>query len=1052
MRLDWNTARYALCAAIASGSIAICGLAQAPTRVAAPIDETRLVRLAGNTHPSARPEFDRGLVDPQLPLERMQLVLKRGPEREAALETFMKEQYDSKSPNFHRWLEPDQFGALYGPSDAEIAQVTNWLQNHGFRIDRVTHGRVTIEFSGTAGQVNEAFHTEMHRYLVAGVEHIANDRDPAIPEALAPLVAGIASLHNFFPRHQSEFGQYVKRNRKTGKLTALDIDAHGPIPYFEYSSNPVKEDVSPYDFATIYNLLPAWNAGIDGTGETIAIAGLSDIEAADVNTFRSSFGLPATNFQQLVNGPDPGVLPSGGQGENSLDVEWSGAAAKGATILLVVTETTATTYGGQLSASYIVDNKLVNGKVAPIMSASYGLCEIGAGTAGNAALNAIFQQGAAEGISIFISSGDAGSTFCDNPDTAGPNPAVYGLNVNGWASSPWVTAVGGTDFNWNKSTNQAQYWNATNNPTTLASAKGYIPELPWNSTCTSTWLLAQTSAANSEVVCESDDAYSFLQPLVRVTGGSGGVSDCTTSTGGEFSTCAGGYPKPSWQTGTGVPADGKRDLPDVALFASDGWPPLTGLDGSAYLFCVAAFTGLPSCDYSNPSDITYEESGGTSISSPAMAGIMAMVLQKLGGAPQGLANPVLYQLAAKDNRAACNSNTAAAGNSCVFYDITSGTNAQVCATGKRDCITNKTGDTLGEVSGYESNAGYDLTTGLGSVNATNLVNAWAAEIVPPTATLTPATLTFASAIDGSSSAAQTVTLKNTGTTPINLPGGAIALSGADPGAFTDSTTCAATLAPAASCTISVVFKPTAIGSLTATLSVASNAQGSPQKVALTGTGAASHLIALSPASLTFTGDPVGAPSEAQVVTIANTGTGSVTLSSISITGAGAAAFLQLNTCPASLAPGASCAALVAFKPAAAGSQTAALSVAGTATGSPQTATLSGTGVAAPSLTLSAANLTFASTAEGKTSQEQNVTVTNTGASAVAIVSIAFTGADPASFTQLNSCGTSLAPAASCIIYVALKPAATGALTGTLTITDSGKNSPQTVKLTGTGTS
>jgi len=1022
------------------------------SRVVAPINEAKLVRLTGNTHPFAQPEFDRGLADPQLLMERMQLVLKRSPEQETALETLMAEQYDPKSANFHHWLEPEEFGKQFGPSDADINAVANWLENHGFQIYLVAHGRVTIEFSGTARQVSQAFHTEIHRYLIDGVEHIANDRDPEIPEALSPVISGIASLHDFFPKHQSVFGEYVKRNRKTGQVTALETFEDGRSPEFTIGTAPVHEDISPYDFATIYNLLPLWNEGIDGTGVTIAIAGLSDIEQSDINTWRSSFDLPAQTIQQVHNGPDPGVVSPGPQGENTLDVEWSGSAAKNASIMLVVSATTATTYGGQLSAAYIVDTKLVNGRVAPIMSASYGDCEIGLGTAGNAALNGIYQQGAAEGISIFISAGDAGSTFCDNPDKTGPNPAVYGLQVNGWASSPYVTAVGGTDFDWNKNTNQSTYWNSTNNPTTGASAKGYIPELPWNSTCTSSWLLAQTTATSSEVVCNSDDKYGFLQPLVRVTGGSGGVSSCITSTNGVFSTCGGGYPKPSWQTGVGVPAGKFRNLPDVSLFASDGWPPLTGPVGSAFLFCVASFVPNLSCDFSNATYVTYEETGGTSASSPAMAGIMAMVLQKLGGTPQGLANPVLYELAAKEDLANCNTNSVVSGNNCVFYDITTGTNAQVCKLNSINCQVTTSGDTLGLVTGYNSTVGYDLTTGLGSVNAYNLVNAWSAEIVPPTVTLTPGSLTFASTKDGTNSAPQVVTLKNTGTTTLDIVSGGITISGADASAFSETTTCASTLAAGASCTISVTFAPKTIGTLTAALSVTSNATGSPQKVTLTATGAASTLVSLTPGALTFPNTAVGETSEAQQITITNTGTGSVNLTSITISGADPASFQQLNACGVSLAPAGKCTVLVAFKPASSSAETSTLAVADNATGSPQDIPLGGTGTAVPSVTLSTTSLTFLSTAEGATSEEQSVTVTNRGTVPLEITSIALTGANAASFVELNSCGITLAPAASCVIYVAMQPTTLGALTGDLTITDSGSGSPQLVKLAGTGAS
>src|SRR5579863_2600052 len=384
-----------------------------PNRVIAPIDEARRVRLTGNTHFQARPEFDKGLVDPQLSLERMVMVLKRSQEQEAALERFMAEQWDPKSANFHRWLEPEEFGRLYGPSDADIAAVTSWLENHGFRIDQVSKGRVTLEFSGTADQVLQAFHTEIHRFEVNGEAHIANVRDPEIPEALAPAITGIASLHDFFPRHQSHFGKYVKRNKKTGAITPVEPEPESAFPQLTYNDakDKVHEDVSPWDFATIYNVLPLWNAGIDGSGVKIAISAISDILQSDVDAFRSSFGLPQNTVNQIHNGSDPGVVAGGGQGENTLDVQWAGVAAKNATIDLVVTASTSTTFGGQLSDSYIVDNK-----VAPVMSASYGSCEAVQGAAGNAAYNKIYQQGSAEGISMFASAGDEGSTGCDNPD------------------------------------------------------------------------------------------------------------------------------------------------------------------------------------------------------------------------------------------------------------------------------------------------------------------------------------------------------------------------------------------------------------------------------------------------------------------------------------------------------------------------------------------------------------------------------------------------------------------------------------------------------------
>jgi subtilase family serine protease len=436
---------FALCrpaTAAAHATVAIASpqedSAATTSRVLGPIDETRLVRLAGNTHPLARAEFDQGPADPQRMMDRIMLVLRRSPAQEAALDEFMAGQYDPKSANFHHWLEPEEFGRLYGPSDADIAAVTSWLENHGFQIVIVAKGRVDIEFSGTVGQVERAFHTEIHRYLVDGKEHIANVSDPSIPAALEPVVIGPAALHDFIPTHQSELGGHVIRDRKTGEITPLDAPQRALSPQLTYTGaggNP-HEDITPYDFATIYNLLPLWNAGIDGAGVKIAIAGVSDIEQSDLNTFRSSFGLPPMTLQTIHDGADPGIVP-GGTIENTADVEWSGATAKNAQIVLV----TASAPG--LSMQYIIDNK-----VAPIMSGSYGACESELGTAGNSAFNGIYKQGAAEGISIFISAGDQGATGCDKSGQAGPVYAMQGLQVNGLASSPYVTGVGGTDFNW----------------------------------------------------------------------------------------------------------------------------------------------------------------------------------------------------------------------------------------------------------------------------------------------------------------------------------------------------------------------------------------------------------------------------------------------------------------------------------------------------------------------------------------------------------------------------------------------------------------------------
>jgi hypothetical protein len=1027
------------------------------SRVVERIDEANLVSLHGNTHPLARSKYDQGLVDLQLPMERMELVLKRSPQQEEALEKLMEEQTDPKSSNFHQWLTPEEFGKTYGPSDSDIAAVTNWLQNHGFQIYQVNKGRVTIEFSGTAAQVQEAFHTEMHHYLVNGKTHVANDRDPQIPQALAPVVGGVASLHDFFPVHQSIKGRYVRRDSKTGLVTPVDSVSSGPKPQYGFTNqdgNP-EEDITPYDFATIYNLLPLWNAGITGKGQTIAISAVTDIEASDVSTFRKTLGLGSFTgtIKQILNGADPGVVQDS-LVENTLDTEWSGATAPDADVAVVISKSTTTTFGGQLSDSYIVNNP----SIATIMSASYGECEVGLGTSGNQAINAIYQQGAAEGISIFESSGDQGSTGCDNSDaTSFPAPAEYGLQVNGDASSPYVTAVGGTEFTWQNY--RTTYWSATNSTSNYSNALGYIPESPWNGTCTSQLLLDRFwepdyGFTTLEQVCNQlvIGSTAYAPDLVKVTGGSGGVSSCITSTDDEFSTCGGGYAQPSWQKGvTGMPGTQYRYLPDVSLFASSGFP--YGLNGSAYLICVASNSTEKTCDYTDNTQVIYQEVGGTSVSSPALAGIMALVQQKQNGKAQGLANPYFYALHGKDNLTNCNSSTVKAGNACNFYDVTYGNNEQVCTTGSRNCTTNTSGDSYGVVTGYPTTTGYDQATGLGSVNASNLVNNWASVAGSPAITLSPTSLTFASTLEGSTTAAQVVTVKNTGAAAATLTSETI--TGTNATSFIKSaTTCGSSLAVNATCTVSVEFKPAATGALTASLSVADNASGSPQTVKLTGTGTApaTVIITLSPTSLTFVSTSVGLTTAAQAVTVKNTGTTAATLTSETITGTNTTSFVKsATTCGSTLSAAASCTVSVEFKPAAAGALAASLSVVDNATGSPQTVKLTGTGTA-PAITLSPTSLTFASTTVGSTAAAQVVTVKNTGTATTTLTSETITGTNATSFVKsATTCGSTLAVAATCTVSVEFKPAAAGALTASLSVADNASGSPQTVKLTGTGT-
>ncbi len=428
------------------------------------INESQLVKLEGNTPPAAIAQNDRGRVSPAMPMTDLILVLRRSPEQQAAFDAFVGSQYDATSPNYHHWLAPEEVGEKFGPAAADIGTVSSWLSSHGFSVDEVSKDRMTIRFSGSAGQVEEAFHTEIHNLIVKGEPHISNMTDPQIPMALGPVVLGPKALHNFIPRPLHRMGSKVVLNQETGKwgrVPAPGTSAVGLRPDFGFTtcdtSSCLIEDVAPYDFATIYNVLPLWTAGtpIDGTGQTIAIAGRSDVRAADVAAFRSAFGLTGGAFNtihNLVSGTvDPGYCTGttgnctlDDQVENALDVEWSGAVAKGATVDLVVTQQTNTNDAIYDSAQYVINNM-----TARILNVSYGECELFEGTSGNTAYNNLWQSASTAGIAVFVATGDSGSPSCDQGGAAnGPYGAQYGLSVSGLASSQYDTAVGGTDLNW----------------------------------------------------------------------------------------------------------------------------------------------------------------------------------------------------------------------------------------------------------------------------------------------------------------------------------------------------------------------------------------------------------------------------------------------------------------------------------------------------------------------------------------------------------------------------------------------------------------------------
>lgn len=619
-----------------------------------PVEEAQVTVLKGNTHRLARPEFDLGTAPATLPMQRMLLVLKRSPEQESALRKLLADQQDKASPNYHKWLTPEQFGQQFGPTDGDMQTITSWLQSHGFQVG-TTKGRTVLEFSGSASQVKEAFHTSIHKYVVKGEQHWANSSDPSIPTALTPAVAGVLTLHNFLKKPNVHL---VEKNIPA-KFTP------GSRPQFTAANG--LHALTPADYSIIYNAGPVQQSGVNGYGITIGIVGRSNLfnGGQDVSDFQNVFGLPANLTNILLNGPDPGDLGGDEEAEATLDTSWSAALATDATVALVVSATTNTTDGIDLSELFIIENNFFN-----IMTESFGSCEADVTTTDAQGISFLAEQAAAQGITYTVSTGDAGAAGCDDlTNTTAQGP----VSVNVLASTPFTVAVGGTMFNENGQ--DATYWNTTNN-SSLGSAKSYIPEDVWNETCTT--------------------ACGAGQPPLAA--GAGGASVY--------------FPKPAWQSLalTGMPNDGARDIPDVSLSAASHDP---------YLLCIEG-----SCVPNAQNEIGFEGVEGTSASAPSFAGIMALVEAKTGqvgtltGGRQGLANYVLYALAEAQQanttlNGLCNGSGVSTlpNSACVFNDLTVGNNSVPGEVGYPDGL-------------YAAGAGFDLASGLGSVNVSNLANAW----------------------------------------------------------------------------------------------------------------------------------------------------------------------------------------------------------------------------------------------------------------------------------------------------------------------------------------
>ena len=574
-------------------------------RITAPIDSGPTARLSGNLRPAMLRQNDRDRVDADFPLPAITLFLKRSASQQAELSQLLQDQQNPASPQYHRWLSPQEFADRFGLSPNDIVKTRDWVRSQGFTVGAVARSRTWIVFSGTARQAENAFQTEIHRYQLEGKNHFANSTEPSVPSWLAGVVLGLDGLDDFSPEPVQP------------QMTINGVHT-----------------LAPDDLAAIYDITPVYQSGIDGSGQTIAVMGATQFNASavgDVAAFRAKFHLSANVPQVVLNTdyPDPGVTNS--IGEAHLDIEWAGAIARNAKIVFVYSNTFLH------AVLYAVDRN-----VAPVitMSANAG-CEAVNTPANMTFYQGVAQQANAQGITWVNSGSDAGPASCDPNGTP---IAVGGLALRFPASIPELTAVGGTEFN----EQGGAYWNSTNTASG-ASAISYIPEMVWN------------------------DAAS----LSALWAGGGGASIY--------------FPKPIWQAAPGVPNDNARDLPDIALassFSHDGYVVINnGAMGT---------------------------SGGTSAAAPVFAGILALLNQQLvsnGSLLQpglGNVNPALYRLAA--------------ATSGVFHDITTGGNVVPCARGSLDCPKG----TLG----FSAGPGYDLASGLGSVDVAMLLAQWNSQ--PPT--------------------------------------------------------------------------------------------------------------------------------------------------------------------------------------------------------------------------------------------------------------------------------------------------------------------------------
>jgi subtilase family serine protease len=692
-------------------------VAAAPDRISNAISPGQFTKLQAGVPMKAQPKYDEGRIDPSTKLSYVTLLTVPTSAQQRAMRKLLADQQNPKSASYHKWLTSEEYADQFGLSPNDVSKITTWLKSQGFTVLSVARGRNWVTFSGNAAQIESALHTELHKYRVGDEMHFANSKVPSVPTALAGIVSGFRGLNDF---RMKPLGAGKPQSR---------------LHHDYYDANFNTNFIAPGDISTIYDLSPLYTAGIDGTGQTLAVAGQTDIYLADITNFRNGFNLPAisgctvdgngiltacntTNLQYVLLGTDPGAPSPGDLGETDLDLEWSGAVAKNAQIIYVNGQTAN---GVGDAFYYAIDQGL-----APVISLSYGICELGEAQNGQfGADETELQKANSKGITFLNSSGDVGAAGCDhftNPDTDPPNLAIYGLQVSYPASSPEVTGVGGSALPYSDQVG-APFWTTTNG-SDGNSALSYIPEQAWNDT----FEFSAFCAANlTNPFCTGEgitDAAS-AQAALGIGAGGGGTSNCINVNGSDA--CTGGFPRPSWQTVT-IPGTTTRLVPDISLLATPNFPgyifctPLSELGGSGSTSSCA--NGIQDAIDTNESLI-----GGTSVSTPVFAGMVVLLNQYLAGSPSpglGNINPTLYTLAASSPSA--------------FHPVLTGNNIIYCAPGTPSfepvSLQCPNSGNLGFVATtFDATNNYNPVTGLGSIDLNNLAIAWAGSRTAATMTI-----------------------------------------------------------------------------------------------------------------------------------------------------------------------------------------------------------------------------------------------------------------------------------------------------------------------------